>query len=245
MWELGLGLGALSVPHYRGSDHSYHWLLPIPYVVYRGELFRRDREGTRAVLLDTETVDIDLSVDGSPPARSRDDRARIGLPDLAAALELGPNVKVRLGKGPGWKLELQLPVRAAVSLERNPKSLGWTFNPVLNLDVEWQAWNLTLQGGPLAASQRYNEYFYSVAPAYATSTRPAYAARAGYAGWGLACGATRRVGDYWIGGFARYDSLQGATFAPSPLVTSRNNFTVGLAVSWVFAVSQTRVPDRR
>ena len=44
LWELGIGAGWLHLPHYRGSDQSRDWLLPIPYFVYRGEFFRADRE---------------------------------------------------------------------------------------------------------------------------------------------------------------------------------------------------------
>ena len=31
LWELGLGAGALLLPHYRGSDQAHNWLLPVPY----------------------------------------------------------------------------------------------------------------------------------------------------------------------------------------------------------------------
>ncbi|MCK6435001.1 MAG: MipA/OmpV family protein, partial [Aquabacterium sp.] len=36
LWELGIGAGMLRLPHYRGSDQSHLWLLPVPYVAYRG-----------------------------------------------------------------------------------------------------------------------------------------------------------------------------------------------------------------
>lgn len=244
LWELGLGVGALVLPHYRGSDQNHHWVLPIPYVVYRGEILRSDREGTRAVLLDTERVDVDISVTGGPPLRSRDNRARSGLHDLAATLEVGPNVNLRLGKGAGWKLNLRLPLRAAFAAEDPPKSLGWTLSPVLNLDAQWRGWNLGLQGGPQAAGRSYHGYFYDVPASGATATRPAYSARGGYAGWGLASSATRRVGAWWLAGFWRYDSLAGATFAGSPLVTRRSNQSFGVAASWVFKVSDERVAER-
>ena len=54
LWEVGGGAGVLSLPHYRGSDKSRTWLLPIPYIVYRGQIFKADREGARAVLYNTE-----------------------------------------------------------------------------------------------------------------------------------------------------------------------------------------------
>jgi len=245
LWELGAGAGTLHVPHYRGADQRHHWLLPIPYVVFRGEIFRSDREGTRAVLLDTERVDVDLSVDASPPLKSTDSRARAGMADLAATLEIGPKLNLLLGKGAGWKLNLRVPVRAAFTLEPRAKAVGWTSTPELDLDVKWRGWNLGLQGGPLAASRRFHDYFYSVTAADATTDRPAYRAPGGYAGWGLAASATRRVGDWWLAGFWRVDRVNGAVFEPSPLVKQQQNITLGFALSYVFAVSSQRVPDAR
>ena len=40
LWELGLGVGALRVPHYRGSDQDHGWVLPVPYFVYNGEVLK-------------------------------------------------------------------------------------------------------------------------------------------------------------------------------------------------------------
>jgi hypothetical protein len=42
----------------------------------------------------------------------------------------------------------------------------------------------------------------------------------------------------------RSDSLRGATFEDSPLVRSRHALAYGVAMSWVLASSQARVPDR-
>jgi outer membrane scaffolding protein for murein synthesis (MipA/OmpV family) len=243
LWELGLGAGALRVPHYRGSDQSHSWLLPVPYLVYRGDFLKSDRKGTRAVLLDTDVLDFDLSLDASPPTTSGDNRARSGMPDLAATLEVGPNLNLRLAHGPGWKLDLRLPVRAAFTVQSRPQAIGWTFSPVLNLDMLVRGWNFGLQGGPLAATQRFHGYFYDVPAAYATAARPAYRADAGLAGWGATAALSRRAGEFWLAGFARYDSLAGASFAASPLVAQHSNVTYGVALSWVFKVSEERVPD--
>jgi outer membrane scaffolding protein for murein synthesis (MipA/OmpV family) len=245
LWELGAGAGTLVVPHYRGSDQRHHWVLPVPYIVYRGEVFRSDREGTRAVLLDTDRVDVDLSVDASPPLASKHSNARFGLPDLPATLEIGPKLNLLLGRGAGWKFDLRLPARAAFTVQSSPRFVGWTFNPELALEGQWQGWNLGVQGGPLAGTARFHSLFYDVAPVYATAMRPAYAARGGYAGWGLTTNATRRFGNWWLAAAWRIDRLDGATFNDSPLVRQRQNISFGLVASCVFATSSTRVPDSR
>ncbi len=249
LWEAGLGVGALHVPHYRGSDQRHDWLLPVPYFVYRGTIFKSDRDGTRAVLLDTQRLDIDLSLAASPPAGNGDNRARAGMVDLSATLEVGPNVNVMLGKGThngmGWKLDLRVPLRAVFTVGSHPHAIGWTSTPVLNLDLDVQGWNVGLQGGPLLGTRRLHSHFYSVTAAEATATRAAYAAPGGYAGWGLTASASRRVGDWWLAAFARTDSVAGAAFEASPLVRQRQNTTYGFAASWVFKVSDTRVAVAR
>jgi outer membrane scaffolding protein for murein synthesis (MipA/OmpV family) len=245
LWELGAGLGGLRLQHYRGSDQHHDLLLPVPYAIYRGKIFRATREGARAVLVDSERVDLDLSLAVSPPLRSQDNRARAGMPDLPATLELGPNVNVVLVRGRedafDWKLDFRLPVRGVVQLNSSFKDAGWTASPVLNLDLKWQGWNLGAQAGPLWASRRHHALYYEVAAPYATTARPAYAAAAGNGGWRWATAATRRLGKLWVGGYVRGDELQGAAFVDSPLVKKTHTVSFGLAFSWVFAVSDERV----
>ena len=245
LWELGMGVGGLRLPHYRGSDQSHNLLLPVPYAIYRGKVFRATREGARAVLLDSDLVDVDVSVSASAPTRSGDNVARAGMPDLAPTVAVGPNINWRLARGTAWdsnwRVDLRLPVLAVFTLQRHSQTLGWTANPVLNLDMIWQGWNVGLQAGPMWATRRYHAYFYDVAPAYATATRAAYNAPSGNAGWRWTAGASRRYGKLWVGGFVRGDSVSGAAFEASPLVKQRHAYSVGLAMSWVFAVSDERV----
>lgn len=244
LWELGLGAGVLRLPHYRGSDQSHTWLLPVPYGVYRGPILRADREGARAVLLEQGGLEVDLSLAASAPTRSRDNLARSGMPDLAPTLELGPVAKWRLGEGRGWKVELRAPLRAVATVRKSPRYIGWTANPHVNLDLDVAGWDVGLLAGALWGDRRLHGYFYDVAPEFATASRPAFRARGGAAGWHVTAGASRRIGDVWIGAFVRADRLDGAVFDASPLVRRRDNLAYGLAVSWIFARSAELVAER-
>lgn len=63
--------------------------MPIPYFVYRAEVFRADRESTRAMLVDNQRgFDLDISAAANTPTRSSDNRARLGMADLAPAVEI-------------------------------------------------------------------------------------------------------------------------------------------------------------
>ena len=246
LWELGVGVAGLRLPDYRGSDQSRSYLLPLPYIVYRGTWLKADRDGARALLLDTQRVKIDVSVAASTPTRSRDNAAREGMPNLAAVGEIGPNLNYTLAGSVQnrWKLDLRLPLRAAVTLERSPKFIGTTFSPHLNLDLGGVAggWNLGLLTGPLFADRKYHEHFYGVDAAYATPERPAYQAHGGYAGWQALAATSRRFGNTWVGAFVRYDTLRGAAFEDSPLVRRNSALTFGFGISWILATSSELVP---
>jgi outer membrane scaffolding protein for murein synthesis (MipA/OmpV family) len=244
LWEVGGGAGVLSLPHYRGSDQSRTWLLPVPYIVYRGKIFKADREGARAVLYNSERVDFDLSAGASAPAKSDDDEARRGMDDLKPTVELGPNVNLTLARAAGWKLDLRLPVRAAITVQRNPKMVGLISTPHLTLDLQRVAgWNVGLQTGPVFTNRRFNAHFYEVRPDQATAGRPAYQARGGYGGWQALAAVSRRSGRWWAGGFVRFDSLSGAVFEDSPLVRKRQQVSGGFALAYVFATSSVNVPS--
>jgi outer membrane scaffolding protein for murein synthesis (MipA/OmpV family) len=249
LWELGLGVAGLSLPDYRGSDQRHAYLLPLPYIVYRGTWLKADRDGARALLFDSDRVKVDVSAAASTPTRSTDNDARQGMPDLHGTVELGPNLNVTLARSrqARWKLDLRLPLRAGFSIERSPRFVGATFEPNLNLDLGGVGggWNLGLLTGPVFADRKQHSFFYGVDPAYATASRPAYQAHGGYGGWRALAAGSRRFGDMWVGGFLRYDNLRGATFDDSPLVRRRAALTVGFGVSWILATSSERVtsPD--
>ena len=244
-WEAGFGAGLVQLPHYRGSDQAHRWAVPVPYFIYRGNFLRADRGGARAVLFDGDRVDFDLSLGASPPVNSSENRARSGMADLAPTLEIGPKLNVRLGEGRvdgrPWRLVLRLPVRAAVALDNGVRDAGFTFEPVLNLDVKTAWGNLGMLGGPLWGSQRWHQFNYGVGALDATATRLAYNAPAGFAGWQATVGASRRFGPVWAGAFWRWDNLGGAAFEASPLRTARQHSSLGLAFACVFAQSPDRV----
>lgn len=230
------------MPHYRGSDQSHNWLLPVPFVVYRGEIFKADRDGARAVLFESDRLNFDLSLAASAPTRSDDNRAREGMADLRPTIELGPNLNLKLASGPGWKLDLRAPLRAAMTIQASPRVIGWIATPNLNLDLSGVAgWNVGLQGGLQFADRRFNGYFYDVNAADVTTSRPAYRSPSGYGGAQLTLAASRRDADRWLGAFARFDNLSGARFEDSPLVRRRDHLSIGIAVSWVFSRSSTLV----
>jgi outer membrane scaffolding protein for murein synthesis (MipA/OmpV family) len=247
LWELGVGVGAFALPDYRGSDEARGYLLPVPYVVYRGKFLKADRRGIRGELFDSERMELNVSFAASLPVNSSRNTARADMPDLRPSLELGPSLEFALWRSHDGRdlLELRLPVRAAVTLEASPETIGWVATPNLNLDLSGRGalagWNFGFLAGPVYGSRRQHEYFYGVAPQFATPERPAYAAPGGYAGFQFLAAASRRFEGFWVGAFVRADTLRGAAFEASPLVKRNTYVAAGVGIAWVLGTSRERV----
>jgi MipA family protein len=242
LWELGVGGTALRLAHYRGSDQSQSWLLPLPYFVYRGDIIKADREGARAMLLHGERFQVDLSVAATAPTRSGDNLARTGMPSLKPTVEVGPNLNLYLLNGTDWRLLARAPVRAAFTLQSSPRHVGWSASPYLTLEWRQGPWDIGWRAGAQWGDRSLHGYVYDVDPSYATAARTTYRAKGGFGGFQSTVGASRRIGDsLWVGAFARADSVSGAAFVDSPLVRQRSNLSGGLALSWIFARSERMV----
>lgn len=247
LWELGVGVSGLNFPDYPGSDQSSFYAIPFPYFIYRGEFLKADRDGIRGIFFDTDRVDLTVSVGASLPVSSEDNRARQGMPDLEPTVELGPSVDIDLWRASDrrYRLDLRLPVRMAFTVKGGMHDVGWVFSPRFNLDIVDVAglsgWTLGLLAGPLFGSERNHDYFYSVAPQYATADRPAFAAAGGYAGSQFLLAVSKRYRKLWLGAFARWGDLQGASFADSSLVKSEHAFSAGIGVAWILGESSARV----
>jgi len=246
-WELGLGAGAMSFPPWPGSSHRNEFLAPAPYVVYRGERFLADRSGLRALLFDSDTVSLRLSLQASPPPDDDEDIAREGMDGLDPVAEFGPELRWRLWQADvrDLQLQLRLPLRSAWSVSSNGiDAIGYVSNPALALDLHEQGWKFGLSAGPVFGSADYHDYYYGVAPRDATATRPAREADTGFGGTQLVSTLTRRKGRLWAGMYLRANWLQGASFDDSPLVRSSTAVTGGVAFAWVFATSKELVDTR-
>jgi outer membrane protein len=252
LWELGAGLGLLQLPDYRGSDQNKLYLLPYPYFIYRGDILQVDREHISGRIFKTDTVLLDISVFGQPPVKSSDNDARRGMSDLDPTFELGPSLDITLleNRQDRYKLNLALPARAVFSTDFSSlRHEGWVFSPRLAFEkadfISGTGLNLGVSAGPLFADSGYNSYYYSVDPAYATASRPSYAAGGGYAGSSITLGLNKGYKQLVFNAFVSVTFLQGAVFEDSPLVKSSYSVMSGIAVSWIFLKSAKSVTADR
>ena len=247
LWEAGLGIGALSFPDYRGSDESQIYPVPVPYFVYRGRILKADRDGVRGELLNKKYAELSVSVSATIPVKSENNAARTGMPDLQPTVELGPSLELHLWRSPdeNIKLDVVVPLRSPLTIESSPQSIGWVFSPRFNIDLDnvggHAGWNFGFGVGPLYADARFHDYFYSVAPQFATADRPAYTAHGGYSGIHFLTSLSKRFPTYWVGAYMRYDSLSGAVFEDSPLVRSKGYWAGGFGIAWMIGESKRLV----
>ncbi len=248
LWEVGLGLGVISVPFYRGADAGRSYAFPIPYLKYRGRYLQVDESGLRGKLFTSDRLLLDISVAAGVPVPETSDGTRAGMPNLHPTLEIGPQLEYRL-----WRTEhrdaaawLHLPLRAAFSVAWGEfDDQGWVFAPFIEYETRNGGprgpWKVGIGAGPLFATRGYHDYFYEVLPGQATTVRPEYHADGGYSGSRITFTAQKRYGDWWIGAFARLDNLNGAVFEDSPLVRENYYYAAGLAVSRLLATSRETV----
>lgn len=246
LWEAGLGMGALRFPDYRGSDESQVYPVPVPYFVYRGDFFKADRDGVRGELFNRRYVELNISLNATIPVNSEDNAARRGMPDLKPTIEIGPSLDLHLWRSANEnvKLDLVMPIRAPLTVESSPQSIGWVFSPRLNIDFQdigRQGWDFGFGAGPIFAERKFHEYFYSVAPRFVAAERGAYQADGGYSGTHVLTSLSKRFPGYWVGAYLRYDTLSGAVFEDSPLVRSRSYWSGGVGIAWMIGQSKRMV----
>ena len=248
VWEAGLGVAVIDFPDYRGADERHSYVLPLPYVIYRGKVFQSDREGARSQFFKGDRFDVDISVSGSIPVESSDNSTRNGMPDLDPTFEVGPKLGINLLRNEDLGLEvgLALPLRTVIAIDfPHARNVGWVFEPRLEADFEqtWlgEGWEVGATLGPLFGDKRFHNYFFGVAPEFATAQRAAYTAEGGYSGLRLIGSLSKRFPSFWFGAFVRVDTLAGSVVEASPLVRQKESYAVGAAITWVLGESTRMV----
>jgi MipA family protein len=247
VWDFGLGVGAVSFGDYRGADTTHVYVLPLPYLYYRGKFLRADRNGIRGKLFRQDWIELNISANATTPVRRN--AARAGMPDLRSTVEIGPSLDLHLWRSADEKIkfDVRLPLRAVFTVQSRPHSIGAIFAPNASIDVKdvagFQGWYFGALAGPLFADHRYHDYFYTVAPQFATPERPAYQATAGYSGAEVLLSLSKRYPSFWVGAYVRHDTLSGAAFESSPLVKRDNYWAGGAGIAWIIHQSKRLVEE--
>jgi outer membrane protein len=232
VFEVGIAGGGGTIPAYPASSQNRWRGLAVPYMIYRGDIFRADDSGMRARASLADDIELSVSASGGFQAASSDVTARAGMPDLDWLGEVGPNLRFILWRDQDEaapaRIVVDTPLRAVFSTDWSSVSFrGFTFSPDIayeRLHLFSRHARLRVAAGALFGTDAYTDYFYSVEPEYARPGRPAYEASAGYVGARLTLSyrlpLTERL-SVVVGG--RVENFTGAANADSPLYRSRWN----------------------
>ncbi len=252
LWELGVGAGALYTPDYPSSAEHHTRAIALPYVVYRGDVLRvGDGQAARAVAAESSRFELSMSFDAAFDARSDRNERREGMPDLDFLFEVGPQLRLKLGRyefnnnGYG-ELDLALQARAVFSTDfKGIDHQGFVAEPMLRYrhwGLLWPQLETNVSLRPIWADRQLHDFFYTVAPEFATPERPAYDASEGYFGTQLSLFARWNVTDrFQVFGGTQLISHQGAANRDSPLFERDYTVNFGGGFLWSLVDSKRTV----
>lgn len=252
LFELGLGVFALRLNQYRGSNQYANYFWPLPFFIYRGKNVYAENSMVTGDLYNDSRFSLGLSLMASLRVSNANNDARSGMPSLDPTVEIGPEPTWIL-----WRptnrvqiLKMGLPIRQAMAVEFfRAKAIGqfvvpyisWAVNPTPTTLGIYSELTLALTW----ATAEYHQYFYNVPTQYARSDRPAYSASGGYNGAHVTWMFSRKFNPFYTYGFIRYDRLDGAAFEDSPLVKNRHYWAMGGGFIWYFFKSSRNAENYR
>ncbi len=116
LWEYGVVGLASRLPYYPGSKAYLNYVLPLPYLIYRGKIIKASDNELRGIFWRTNKFETDVSFSWNPPVSSNH-TAREGMPDLDTIVEMGPALRYYFYTyNEGNSCYLQADLRMAVSV---------------------------------------------------------------------------------------------------------------------------------
>ncbi len=245
LWELGAAGAAASLPAYIGANDKFSRYLVLPYFIYRGDIFRVDRDTAGARLLRTRDYEFDIGFAGSLGASSKEVPARAGMPKLGTSIEFGPRFKYYLAYPTAdSRVTLALPLRTVLEFNKGIKQRGFVFEPSLSYDKRnlIGGWGFNASASALWGNGKVQNYLYGVAPEFATTSRAAYTAKAGLVATRLGVSTSKSLSpDANLALFARWDNAGSGANKDSPLHVKNGGLTIGLGFTYTFSRSSTMV----
>lgn len=252
LWELRIAAFGRYGPAYPASKETQGNFVPLPIPVYRGRflrLFEDSENPIRGRVFQRDRIKLDLDFDLTFPSDSDDIDARTGMPDLDLLVEVGPELELEFARQDlytgRWYLALQ--ARLATSFDGlDPTYRGISFSTELRYVAQLTSRDeAKLRITPTFATGKYMDYYYRVAPEFATPSRAAYEAKPGYLGTDITVNWTRNFSKNLstvIG--ARLGLYSGARNDDSPLFTEDVTSTVYGAIMYKFWESKRRAVPR-
>ena len=244
LWEAGLVGGFASTPSYPAASDRATRAIVLPYLIYRGDVLRADRDGIGARVVHTNDIELDVGFAASLPSRATDNAARAGMTDMGTLIEFGPRLKWTLARPTATsRVRVELPLRGVLEFNSGLNAQGVVFEPELIYETRnaVAGWGFSASGSLVWGDRRLNNFFYGVTPQFSTALRPVYEAQAGLIASRLSLSTSRHFGDdLRLFCFVRLESYAGAANQVSPLHLQSSGTSVGLALAWTLGRSEQR-----
>lgn len=243
LWEagiLGMNIHQLAYP---GSDQQVNRSFALPYFIYRGEILRADRDNVGLRAFKTDTLELDVGFAAALGSSDGDIPIRQGMDDLGTLIEAGPRLRWTLQQNDNSSIRADFPLRLVLDVEDRFSYSGVSFEPALFTErVSRDKAFYRLSVSALFGNEQLADYFYQVNASEVTPWRAQYNAKGGLIALRSSVSFAKRWSSRWRAfGFARYEWLQGAKNADSPLVVKQSGWSFGIGLTYIWAVSDIRV----
>ena len=247
LWEAGVAGIGLSSPAYPGAADRSQRGLVIPWLIYRGPVFRVDGGTAGARVVKTEKVEFDIGFAGALGASSDDVELRKGMPDLGFLFEFGPRMRLNVARpSPNSVVRLDLPLRGVFEAEGGVNHRGFAFEPRIayeNREIT-PGWGLSASASVAIGDRKFNEYLYGVPTLFATPTRAGYTAKPGVITPRIQLTLSHKLTkDLRFFFFARSDFSGSGANRDSPLHVSNQGTSLGLGAVWTLGRSTQTQKD--
>ena len=250
LWDAGAALIYLRFPFYPASDQTKTWFLPAPTFEYRGEILRStQREGTRAYFLRSDRWSLEMGGDGVPEVKSNETFARQGMDNIPWSLQLGPKAVYRGDDN----LVISLGVNQVIATDFTRfKANGLTYEARIGKTwlKEVSPWShhgiykTVLSIGGSSATADYLATYFEVSPEFATASRPAYEARAGFLSYDILIGQSVKFKNFSLFSYVNSERFENSVNRRSPLHKSDDNLLVTFGFSYVlFQSDKKSIPE--
>lgn len=260
--ETGLGVVYFQFPHYLGANQYYKGTLPFPLLIYRTDFFEIGQE-SKLFLLDSESVELDIALNGRAPVESDDEDAtppddfdnpraelsrftnytRRGMPNLPFALFFGFQLRIFFSD----HLVAELPFVNGATVGSGFAAVGNTFEPTLEFRVLGRDSDHSLDFSVnwLYGDHNYNEFYYRVREKHILDDRPLFRPDGGLVAYQYGISTFWELTDRWgFGGTYFFNDMTFSAVRNSPLVISQTSRNFGVVLRYIFYKSSETVQVR-
>lgn len=257
LWTLDLGLSAITIDSYPGADYNRVLVFPFPNFRLNSPYLQSSGSGVNARILNSEKLDIGLTLGGSIPTKTKhlDARNDRDMPDLDPTVEMGLGLRYTPVKTHNWELVTSFPLRKATGIAfddqdefwkvHKPLDLGWSFSPriilIRHIKIDDVKHEIDIEVGSRYATQQNMNFFYGVDDKLALSPADIFVADEGLVNHWATIGWVRKY-DRWRFSIAgEYQDMHDAENIDSPLLEVKDSWFGFVILSYSFAQSEVMV----